>query len=533
MTNTKDSNLHGLPKAIAALNHGDYAAAYDTAVDYLQTLNQTDKRKASAALIVMGSSLMLANKPAEAIKHFNRARALDSSRTDVIAYLARCYLAVMNMPEAKSAALDALTYSDMDFQGLMTAGVVLSHCHDHVSALIAFQRAVAKSPENSELVFNLACSYKFTGDFEHAEASYERALELNPSYGLAMAGLAEIPNSERLENRVERLEGMPDSRETDEFRFYSLAREYERQHRYVDAFNAFTKSAKARKYRVNYSFEQDRKIFTSIKKSFDIDFKRNTTETESTLEPIFIVGMPRTGTTLLERILSNHTEVLSYGELKYLPSVVKKTSTVVSGNAINHEVFEQASYLDYEKIASDYNQLIHTVHESSPRFTDKLPINYFYVGVVLKAFPKAKILVLRRNPMDTCLSNFRQLFGADSVHQYHTNSIEDTARYYLEFNSLIRHWKTVFGEQIHEVRYEDLVTDPAQTVRSVLNYCGLEWQQGCLDFHKNPQPLATASAYQARQPIYKDSANRAAAYGDLLQPITDIFNESGFELDSY
>jgi len=521
----QNNNL--LPQAVKALNSGQFAIAYNSAVEYLRLPNLTDKKAVLSAHTVAGSALMLTNKPTEALKHFNQANAIFPNRSDISAYLSRCYLAASDIKNAKHFAELALKQSSPNAQSLSTAGVVLSHCQDHQQALKAFKRAIKQAPTNAEIAFNLACSYKFTGDFTQAEASYEKALELNPQHGLAISGLSEIPNKARTQFRINRLEQLADTQQIDEYRYYALAREYERLGDYEKAFAAFTQSANARRNKLNYHFDQDKQLFDSVKANFDRDFVENTPASNSELEPIFIVGMPRTGTTLLERILSNHSTVVSYGELKYFPASVKLNSGVKSENAINSDVFAHVKQFDYAKIAEKYAGFIQSAHQASPRFTDKLPINYFYVGAILKAFPKAKILVLRRGPLDTCLSNFRQLFGSTSIHQYHTNSLADTAKYYIEFDGLIQHWKTLFGDNILEVHYEELVADPARIIRNVLDYAGLDWQQNCLHFHKNPQPLATASAYQARQPIYKDSANRAAQYGELLKPTIDIFNKAG------
>ncbi len=517
-----------LVKANAALNRGQLERGYNLAVQFLNATQgkSATPAKKTQALVIAASALMLANKPSEAIKLYEEARTLSPHRSDILSYLARCYLACMRMPEARELCILALKDDALQSQGLTTIGVVLSHCQDFVSAQNAFERAFSLSPGDPELLFNLAAAYKFNGDFNAAEEHYEKAIVLKPDYGQAHAGLAEIPNKERRQERITRLQAIPDSPEINEFKYYSLAREYERDQHYDAAFEAFSISTGVRKKREAYDFEKDKMLFTAIRKHFDHVFHEKVSASNNLLSPIFIVGMPRTGTTLVERILTNHSAVTGLGELKYLPAMIKKHSGSRDKNAINAEVFSNASQLDFEKIAADYGNMVKQLHDCEGIFTDKLPINFLNVGIIRKCFPNAKVIVLRRKPIDTCLSNFRQLFGSDSIHQYYSNSIEDVARYYVEFDKLIAHWKKLFGEEIFELHYETLVEEPETTIRSLIAHCGLEWESSCLNFHKNPSALATASAYQARQPIYKDSAMRAASYDEFMAPARVILQNA-------
>ncbi len=528
----ENSNIHAqIAASNQALNRGDLEQAYNLAV---RLLNSSEGKKLSSVdrtktLVLAGSALMLANKPNEASKLFQEAKALSPERLDILAYLSRCYLATMQILEARELCVAALNHPEansLNNQALTTIGVVLSHCQDYETALVAFERALAKNEKDAQLHVNLAGTYKYLGNFKNAELYYERAITLAPEFGQAFAGLAEIPNYENRQSRIDRLEALRESEQNSEFKHYSLALEYERASRYADAFEAFTKSAESKKQRTKYDFKQDQLLFRSVRNSIDEKFLNEAIESKSQLKPIFIVGMPRTGTTLVDRILSNHPDVSGLGELKYLPAVIKQQSRSKLKNALNTEIYKQASAFDYAEIAEKYEQLIENLHHCNGIFTDKLPINFFNIGIIRKAFPRCKVIILRRKPLDTCLSNFRQLFAKDSIHQYYSNSIEDVANYYIEYDRLIKHWKALYKEDIFEIQYEQLVDQPEKTIRALTQYCDLSWRETCLEFHQNPSPLATASAYQARQPIYKESAKRVEHYLEFLEPARKLLSKA-------
>ena len=244
-------------------------------------------------------------------------------------------------------------------------------------------------------------------------------------------------------------------------------------------------------------------------------------------EPIFIVGMPRTGTTLVERILAGHSRVYAAGELPNLPLQVKRLAGTPSAEVLEEETLRRAPRLDLVRLGECYIDSTRSRTGHTPRFIDKLPLNFMYLGLIRLTLPKAKIICLRRDPMDTCLSNYRQLFATEFKYDHYSYDLLDCGRYYLEFDKLMRHWQNVMPGVVHEVQYEDLVAEPERVSRELVAFCELDWEPRCLEFHTQQGSVATPSATQVRQPIYNSSVNRWRRYGESMQPLFELLSSAG------
>jgi hypothetical protein len=179
-----------------------------------------------------------------------------------------------------------------------------------------------------------------------------------------------------------------------------------------------------------------------------------------------------------------------------------------------------------------YLQAAQANTDGSPHFVDKWPHNFLYAGLILKALPHARMICVRRNPMDTCLSNFRQLFALGNPFYNYSYDLLDCGRYYLMFDRLMRHWDELFPGRIYTVQYEELVTDQNAQSRMLIEYCGLDWQDACLNFELNAAPIATASSAQVRQPVYTSALARWKNYAEQLEPLSELFQEKGVALGS-
>jgi hypothetical protein len=244
--------------------------------------------------------------------------------------------------------------------------------------------------------------------------------------------------------------------------------------------------------------------------------------------PIFVIGMPRTGTTLVERILSSHPDVSSAGELEDLALCVKRATGTRSPRVFDVETAERSAAIDHAAVGRRYLERTRRYRERTRRFVDKMPLNFFYVGLIHLALPEAKIVCLRRDPMDTCLSNFRQLFGLNFSYYDYAYDLADIAEYYLLFDRLIRHWRQALPGKLLELEYEQLVTAQERQTRRLLEFCGLPWDARCLRFEANEAAVATASAVQVRQTLHTDAIGRWRRYGDLLEPAAARLRAAGY-----
>jgi hypothetical protein len=242
--------------------------------------------------------------------------------------------------------------------------------------------------------------------------------------------------------------------------------------------------------------------------------------------PIFIVGLPRTGTTLTERIVASHSQVESADETFFLQLAIRQASGLAGQDDITLEMIDAAAATDMQSLASNYLQAVDYRLTDRPLFIDKYPFNFLYLGFIAKAFPQARIVHLRRNPMDACFAMYKQSFFKFAY------KLEDLAEYYVAYDRLHQHWLNVLGDRVIEVQYESLVADLEGETRSLLKRLGLEFEPACLEFHKNETPSATASAVQIREKVHTRSVHKWKKLSESLQPLAIRLEQSGVDLST-
>jgi hypothetical protein len=239
--------------------------------------------------------------------------------------------------------------------------------------------------------------------------------------------------------------------------------------------------------------------------------------------PVFVLGMPRSGTTLTEQIIASHPMVHGAGELPDLEAIIQR-DVGATGRPFPYNV----AALDGIKLAAWGRDYVAGLQRRAPgarRITDKMPANFLDIGLIYLMLPKAKIIHVSRNPMDTCLSCFMQLFGNN--YQEHTYDLAELGRYYSDYARLMEHWRSVLPSGAFlDVRYEDVVRDTESQARRIIDFCGLDWHDDCLDFHRSRRSVRTRSVMQVREPIYKSSVERWRAYEKFLAPLLESLEGS-------
>ena len=282
---------------------------------------------------------------------------------------------------------------------------------------------------------------------------------------------------------------------------------------------------------LSYRFDDDAAIFDAVEAAWPVIAAADVADAP-TASPIFVIGMPRTGTTLVDRILSSHPEVESAGELQAMPLAAKFASRTVSRTVLDIETVRAAASADPAAVGRDYlARAAPHVAAAKPRFTDKFPGNFFYVGLIARALPQARIVCLRRNPLDTILANFRNLFAIGSRYYDYSHDLLDIAAYYHRFDRLMALWREVLPGRVLELGYEALVTDQAGETARLLAHCGLGWSDACLDFQANAAPVATPSAAQVRRPLYREAVDRWRLHADALEPARLFLAERGIAVE--
>lgn len=431
--------------------------------------------------------------------------------------------------DAGRIARAALALAPNDARSLDTIGCVLARLGDHEGSVAPFEKAVGLEPDNAGFRYNLAAACGFTGRVAQARDHYEALLAREPGHARAHYALAILKRHDEADNHVERLQrvlaGTRDPLDLMRLR-YALAKELEDIGRHDEAYAQLASANAARKRDIGYHFNDDAALFDAIEAGFAGEALRGTGLDEA--GPIFVVGMPRTGTTLVDRILSSHPDVGSAGELQAMPLAVKEAAATRSRVVVDAETIRASLPADAHALGERYMERAAPHRPAGkPRFVDKLPANMLYVGHIALALPQARIVCLRRNPMDTVWSNFKNLFAPGSSYYFYSNDLMDTARYYARFDRLMAFWKARFPGRVLELDYEALVADQEGETRRLLDHCGLGWDPATLDFHKNRTAVATPSAAQVRRPINADAVGRWRVHAEALEPVRRFFASQG------
>ena len=435
--------------------------------------------------------------------------------------------------DAGRIARAALTMGPADAHSLDTIGCVLARLGDHEGSVAPFEAAVAMDPENVGYRYNLAAACSFTGRVPQAREHYEALLAREPGHARAHYALATMRRCDAADNHVDRLHKVL-SQTTDGLDVlrirYALAKELEDLGRHAEAFEQLAVANSERKRALGYDFRTDAALFDAIEDCF----------AEGALDgpghddpaPIFVVGMPRTGTTLVDRILSSHPEVSSAGELQAMPLAVKEAAGTRSRVVVDAETIRASVRAEARALGERYMERAGP-HRPAGRlhFIDKLPANMLYVGHIAQALPRARIVCLRRDPMDTVWSNFKNLFAPGSAYYFYSHDFMDIARYYARFDRLMALWQRRFPGRVLELKYEALVADQEGETRRLLAHCGLSWDAATLAFHQNRAAVATPSAAQVRRPINADAVGRWRVHAEALEPVRQFFIEQGIPVD--
>ncbi|RCU48740.1 MULTISPECIES: tetratricopeptide repeat-containing sulfotransferase family protein [Corallincola] len=511
-----------------ALNKQAFREAHQYCLAMLKL--KPDHADAHFLLGMIAFSMQQMSKALGLIEH---ASKLAPANAEYYAQLARVQ-AMLNNSTAASATLEkAIALQPTDALTLDTIGVVYSRIGMHQQAAKYFQRCTALKPKNAGYWYNLAASLRFTGDFEQARDAYEKVISINPQLYAAHSSLADLGGIDASNNHIQRLERLMQQSKSIDGQVHlghALLKEYEALADYEKAFKALSRGNQAKKKQLNYLIQHDQQLFDAMERAF-ADYQFDAAKGCSDDQPIFITGMPRSGTTLVDRIISSHSKVFTAGELQNFGVAMKRSANTTSKQVLDTETIAQAMNIDFAELGQTYINSTRPQTEGHRHFTDKMPLNFFYLGFIHSALPNAKLIYLRRNPMDTCLSNFRQLFALNFSYYNYSYDLLDTGRYYLMFDQLMKFWEKKLSDKLLCVDYEMLVAEPEQEIKRILTFCGLSFEKGCIDFHLNSAPVATASAVQVRQPMNSNSIGRWHRYKTQCEPLKALLQDAGLTIE--
>jgi tetratricopeptide (TPR) repeat protein len=482
---------------------------------------------------LLGLADAAAGRIGAAVAHLESAIAL-APRGEYRAQLAR--MLVVARRDAEAAAVLAAVEAEPPEDALSrdTIGCAYARLGDHHAALPHFDEAVRLAPKQTDFRYNRAATLSFLGRTEAAESELEALISLAPDDARSHHLLSGLRRQTAARNHVPRLRALATQARPGRDRLlfgYALAKELEDIGQVPEAFAALAAANGEHRRALSYSFARDAAVFDAIEAHWSAPADA-LAAAPSDVAPIFVIGMPRTGTTLVDRILSSHPEVESAGELQAMPLAVKAAAGTRTRTVLDPETVAAAARANLAAIGQDYLKRTRP-HRREPgmRFIDKFPGNFHYAGLIAGALPSATIVCLRRHPLDTVLSNFRNLFAVGSHYYDYSYDLLDIAAYYVRFDRLMAMWRRLLPHRVLEIRYEDLVADQEGETRRLLAHCRLDWSARCLDFHTNAAPVATPSAAQVRRPLYADSVARWRAHAEALEPARRLIEAAGIAVD--
>ncbi|HTC33327.1 MAG TPA: tetratricopeptide repeat protein [Bryobacteraceae bacterium] len=373
-------------------------------------------------------------------------------------------------------------------------------------AMVHYERALALNPDYAHAHNNLANVFKHQGKFEEAAEHYSRAIAIQPDYTEAHYGRAEITSFEAGSADLAALEAL--SGRDDPYIHFALAKALEDCGDYARAWEYFRRGNALKRAQIDYAEEATVESFKQITAVFDRAlFDRFEQQGDPSDVPIFVLGMPRSGSTLVEQILAGHPQIHAAGELTTLEKII-----------INYpQCVPELDGAALRSLAQSYLGRLPALADGKLRVVDKLSGNFLRIGLIRLMLPNARIIHTRRDPVDTCVSCYSKLFTSGLLFSY---DLAELGRYYRHYSELMAHWRSVLPPSaMLEVSYEDVVNDLEGQARRLIDYCGLPWDDRCISFHKTKRPVKTASAVQVRKPLFRSSLQRWRHYEAGLAPL--------------
>ena len=510
----------------ACLGRGDLAAAAAAAAACRTTW------PASITGWLFGSIIaLITNDRLAALALIEEPLRRDPVNPQCLIQKAECLLALGQRAPAlaagEAAAARMHTPATLD-----AVGEFLVRAGEYARALAIYDRAVGAAPRDATIRSKRATIHRFLGNLDRAAEDYRAVLRIAPGSPKALKGLAELSRQSTDRNVIGEMQaalaGLPPDSADAAILHFGLAKSYEDLGEHAASWRHLAAGNRIERSRLEYTCATDLAAITGTMDAFptpEPEWEDTTGE-----RPIFIVGLPRCGSTLVDRILSSHSEVHSAGETTALPDAV---NAVAARNGAPPATDLRAEFARRGKlagrlIAAEYLALARVLRGERPRFTDKQLTNFLNCALILRAFPQARIVHVKRRPLAACYAIYRTRFNGTYPFAY---DLAEIAEVYIGYRGLMAHWQRVLPGRILELNYEELVRDHEPTVHRLLAHVGLPFEPACLEFHRNPAPVITTSSVQVRQPLYDTALAQWKHYEAQLAPVRERLERAGIAVD--
>ena len=503
----------------------------------------TDDRKASeqifrkilredashvAALCGLAALSLAADKPIDAERLLRHA--LDQSAHHPLAWrgLGQALLALGRLEEAQAAARHLVKIEPENPQSWITIAAVATRLMRQEEALEAYEQAARLKPQEVRLRMSIGHIHKTIGRRNDSEAAYKAALAMDSGLAEAYWSLADLKNYSFSDPEIlamlKLLSNDKIVRAQTAQLCFALGKAFEQRRRYAEAFAYYARGNAVRRLDAPFDIEHFERRTARIRTFFDKAFFGNRAGSGDPSDaPIFIVGLPRSGSTLVEQILASHSRVEGTMELPNIINITHQFDDMAADRDGYPETIGTAPIGILTTLGSRYIEETTPLRTGREHFTDKLPNNFSHIGFIHAILPRATIIDARRHPLDCCFSTFKQHFAEGQTFSY---DLDDLGRYYRCYLSLMDHWDAVFPGKVLHVQYEDLVREPETNIRRLLDGCGLPFEEACLGFHRTRRSVRTASAEQVRQPIYTSGLGYWRHFAQELQPLREALGDT-------
>jgi tetratricopeptide (TPR) repeat protein len=476
-----------------------------------------------------GSVLIELGREAEAISRLRRALLMKPGYGDAHFNLGNALRKSGQVEQACKSFAEAIIVMPGHVAARQNRSDCLRELDRHAEAILVMRQAIDIAPRNAQLHYNLGILLRDTADLEAARQSFDRAIALDPTMVAAYYNRvrsAKVEPGDGVLAAMERLAENSGAFSADDraMLHFGLARAQDDTGRYDEAFENLLEANKAARSRVNYDTGAMERDVDRVKKIFTAEFiaGKGGAGSPSRL-PIFVLGFPRSGTTLTEQILASHPTVRGAGELHFTNDLIRPETLGLAANLQFPEYVRELGSDSLARLGENYVERLHQIDSAAAHVTDKNPGNVRLLGFLHLILPEAKFIHVNRDPIDTCLSCFWQRFGPGAATFIY--DLAELGRHYRQYQGLMDHWRRVLPPgAILEVQYENVVENLEPEVHRLLAYCGLDWDERCLSFHESERRVRTASVTQVRQPIYRSSLQRWRRYEKHLGPLMEALN---------
>ena len=469
---------------------------------------------------ILSLSLMKTGENEEAIKILNRALKYEPKNIHVLNNLGLAYYNLNSFDKSQLYLRECLKIKPDFFDALINCGNLFLTLNNPAKALDLLNNAYNLSINNSQKQMALMAigdCYQQKGEFLKAEEAYLKILEINKNYTKADKAISlikkyEEANDAHILNMEKKIFNIKHDKDLKHL-YFALGKAYEDVGNIEKSFEYLKKGNDLEKKRINYQINDDFKFLKKIKDFFE---NKNFEYLDiSDKKIIFIVGMPRSGTTLTEQIISSHSKVFGAGELSFISDFLNKK--ILNEDFLNLNQNDNEFTNTMLELRNEYLGKLDTLNFSEKIVVDKAPLNFKWIGFIKHSFPNAKIISCERNPMAICWSNYKNSFASKSLG--FSYDLKDLGKFYNFYENLINFWKNRYPNEIYSLNYQKLVEGKNDEIKKLIEYCELDWEDNCLFPEKNKKNVSTASLSQVRSPIYKSSVKNWEKFSEKLKPL--------------